>query len=379
MIQTPKIFQVDQLYSNEEIYSSLGVGNAGGIRIKYSPLGNVKRAVLFTSIPTSRQLLENPDKDHIAGDVLVYTGTGRSGDQAISEPNSRFQQQAEHGFPIDGFAQASSRGAATGDSKRWRFPALLELLRCNREQQLDAVGQWRSACIFEFFAHSAATEVAVDVDQAAADLARTTGDWKLKPLDQEIPEQATKAGSATGAGIDMLEPIRKRPLAFEPRQFGLFVRDLLIRTGFEQVEVARFSQDGGINANARLDASVWAVQNLLVQIQAKRWLHTVGRGEVAQLRGSVQPHTAGCIVTTSQFSCAALVESRAPGKVPITVINSLELAGLTHAANMALDRSSQQTACIKPARSPSPWLPRRQCTRWPRLSSHHAPATRAAA
>jgi restriction endonuclease Mrr len=86
-----------------------------------------------------------------------------------------------------------------------------------------------------------------------------------------------------------------------------------------------------------LDASVWAVQNLLVQIQAKRWLHTVGRKEVAELRGSLQPHAAGCIVTTSQFSCAALVESRAPGKVPITVINGLELAGLTHAANMALD------------------------------------------
>jgi hypothetical protein len=337
MIQTPKKFQVGQLYSNEEIYSSLGVGNAGGIRIKSNSLVNVKRAVLFTSIPTPRQLLENPYKDRIEGDVLVYTGTGRSGDQAISGPNARLQQQAEHGFPIYGFAQVSSRRAATGDNKRWRFLGLLEFLRCNREQQLDAVGQWRSAWIFELFVHSAATEVAVDVDQAAADLARTTGDWQLKPLDQEIPEQATKAGSAPGVGIDVLEPIRKRLLAFEPRQFELFVKDLLIRTGFEQVEVTRFSQDGGIDVNARLGASVWAVQNLLVQIQAKRWLHTVGRKEVAELRGSLQPHAAGCIVTTSQFSCAALIESRAPGKVPITVINGLELAGLTHAANLALD------------------------------------------
>ena len=108
MIQTPKTFQVGQLYSNEEIYSSLGVGNAGGIRIKSNPLGNVKRAVLFTSIPTPRQLLENPYKDRIEGDVLVYTGTGRSGDQAISGPNARLQQQAERGFPIYGFAQVSS-------------------------------------------------------------------------------------------------------------------------------------------------------------------------------------------------------------------------------------------------------------------------------
>lgn len=130
---------------------------------------------------------------------------------------------------------------------------------------------------------------------------------------------------------------KKRLLALEPRRFELFVKDLLVSTGFEQVEVTRFSQDGGIDVNARVGAAVWAIPNLLVQVQAKRWLHTVGRKEVAELRGSLQPHAAGCIVTTSQFSRAALIESREPGKVPITVINGLELAGLTHAASMTLD------------------------------------------
>ncbi len=337
MIQIPSTLQVGQAYSNEEIYRSLGVGNAGGIRIKASPLGHVQRAVLFTSIPTPRQLLENPYKDRIEGDVLVYTGTGRSGDQVISGPNARLQQQVEHGFPIYGFVQISSRRATTGDNKRWQFLGLLEFLRCNREQQMDAEGQWRSAWVFELFVHSSMTEVAVDADQAAADLARSVSDWQLKPLDQEIPEHTTTASSLSSVGIEVLEPIRKRLLAFEPRRFELFVRDLLVRTGFEQVEVTRFSQDGGIDVNARLGTSVWAVQNLLVQIQAKRWLHTVGRKEVAELRGSLQPHATGCIVTTSQFSRAALVESREPGKVPITVINGLELAGLTHTANMALD------------------------------------------
>lgn len=337
MAQAPASFEVGQLYSNEEIYSSLGVGNAGGIRIKSNALGSVKRAVLFASIPTHRQLLENPYKDRIEGDVLVYTGTGRSGDQVISGPNARLQQQEQHGFPIYGFVQISSRRAPTGDNKRWRFLGLLEFLRCNREQQLDAEGQWRSAWVFELFVHRTVNKVSVDFDQEAAKLARTTSDWQLKPLDQEIPEQTAKAGGTSSAGIEILEPIRKRLLAFEPRRFELFVRDLLVSTGFEQVEVTRFSQDGGIDVNARVGPSVWAIPNLLVQIQAKRWLHTVGRKEVAELRGSLQQHAAGCIVTTSQFSRAALIESNEPGKVPITVINGLELAGLTHAANMTLD------------------------------------------
>ena len=338
MNSTPTCFEVGHLYSNEEIYSSLGVGNAGGIRIKSDPSGCVKRAVLFTSIPTPRQLLENPYKDRIEGDVLVYTGSGRTGDQVISGSNARIQQQEQHGFPIYGFVQVSSRRAATGDNKRWRFLGLLEFLRCNREQQLDSGGQWRNAWVFELFIHSTVVRVDVEFDRDAANLARAGSDWQLKPLDQEIPEQALETGDITsGPGIETLELIRKRLLAFDPRRFELFVRDLLVSTGFEQVEVTRFSQDGGIDVNARVGAAVWAIPKLLVQVQAKRWLHTVGRKEVAELRGSLQQHAAGCIVTTSQFSRAALIESREPGKVPITVINGLELAQLTHKANMALD------------------------------------------
>lgn len=74
-----------------------------------------------------------------------------------------------------------------------------------------------------------------------------------------------------------------------------------------------------------------------MQVQAKRWLHTVGRKEVAELRGSLQPHAAGCIVTTSQFSRAAILESQEPGKIPITIINGIDLAELTRAAQLQID------------------------------------------
>ena len=62
---------------------------------------------------------------------------------------------------------------------------------------------------------------------------------------------------------------------------------------------------------------MWALGDWLVQIQAKRWIHTVGRKEVAELRGSLQPFARGTIVTTSHFSKAALTESREHGKSPI--------------------------------------------------------------
>ncbi len=74
----------------------------------------------------------------------------------------------------------------------------------------------------------------------------------------------------------------------------------------------------------------------MIQIQAKRWLHTVGRKEVAELRGSLPPHAAGCIVTTSHFSRAAIGESTAAGKIPITVIDGYELANIVSTQNLQL-------------------------------------------
>jgi restriction endonuclease Mrr len=55
-------------------------------------------------------------------------------------------------------------------------------------------------------------------------------------------------------------------------------------------------------------------ENTLVQVQAKRWLHSVGRKEVAELRGSLQPFAKGAVVTTSHFSRAAINEATDDGR-----------------------------------------------------------------
>ena len=61
--------------------------------------------------------------------------------------------------------------------------------------------------------------------------------------------------------------------------------------------------------NAYSGVALWAFGDCLVQIQAKRWIHTVGRKEVAELRGSLQPFARGTLITTSHFSKAALTEA----------------------------------------------------------------------
>jgi restriction endonuclease Mrr len=94
------------------------------------------------------------------------------------------------------------------------------------------------------------------------------------------------------------------------------------------IEVTKFSQDGGIDINAKPNPNSWPIRQLLIQLQAKRWLHTVGRKEVAELRGSLKPHSSGCIVTTGYFSQSAITESNDQGKVPIELVDGYELASI---------------------------------------------------
>jgi len=67
-------------------------------------------------------------------------------------------------------------------------------------------------------------------------------------------------------------------------------------------------------------------EKTVVQVQAKRWLHSVGRKEVAELRGSLQPFAKGAVVTTSHFSRAAINEATDEGKSPIALVDGFRLS-----------------------------------------------------
>ena len=322
-------FTVDQLYSNEEIYRALGVGNAGGIRVKTRAGGATQRIVIMTSLPNSRLLAENPYHDRVEGNVLVYTGAGRLGDQAELGPNAKILLQRNNMFPIWAFQLQTSRRDRSLGPKRWKFLVLLQLLRNFVETQSDVTGVMRNACVFEFFVHRKIAEPVVDSDaETMATLIRESSELGYDDeadREVELNESPLVASSSDASALAI---IRTRLLQQDPKRFEFTIGTLLCKTGFQEVEVTRFSQDGGIDVNARPGQLMWPMQHLLLQVQAKRWVHTVGRREVAELRGSILPHSIGCIITTSHFTRAAITESSGAGKVPIALIGGNELAKL---------------------------------------------------
>ena len=122
------------------------------------------------------------------------------------------------------------------------------------------------------------------------------------------------------------EEVRARLLAMSPKGFEFFIKDLLVHCGYTDVCVTKFSADGGVDVNARAGSRIWVFESSLVQVQAKRWLHSVGRKEVAELRGSLQSFAKGAVITTSHFSKAAINETNEDGKNPITLVDGLRLS-----------------------------------------------------
>jgi len=78
---------------------------------------------------------------------------------------------------------------------------------------------------------------------------------------------------------------------------------------------------GWPSSGFRAGSRIWIFENSLVQVQAKRWLHSVGRKEVAELRGSLQPFARGAVITTSHFTKAAINEASEEGKNPIALVD----------------------------------------------------------
>jgi hypothetical protein len=325
----PSMLQVGVLYSSDEIQTLLGVGNAGGIRVSVGDGGNVTRAALLTSVPTARQLSENPYHDRVEGDTLVYTGTGRQGAQLLAGVNKRLPQQLDRDFPIYCFELIGSRRDSSIGPKRWRFVGLLEYLRHYPGQQIDKTGTLRQVWLFEFRIHTDPATIDIQHDHiVSTNLLQAS---RLQNANEDADrELATHAQEPEEQTHDprLVESVRRAMLADTPGAFEHFVKDLLEATGFCNVAVTQYSQDGGIDVNAHVSDRMWPIADLMLQVQAKRWLHTVGRREVAQLRGSLEPFARGALVTTSHYSRAALLEAASPGRSPIVLIDGQALASI---------------------------------------------------
>lgn len=319
-----KVLKVGQLYSNEEIFKSLKVGNAGGIRLSLVDSA-VLRAVVMTSEQNFHGVRENPYHDRLEGGILTYTAAGKVGQQSLAGVNSRLIEQKTFNFAIHAFSSIASRRDKSVGPSHWKYLGLLEYLRHYPDTQLDADGKIRKVWLFEFKIHdehgplSLASEAAISSEVLTVSRLQAANGFD----DDQIIDEGVRPQVED---VERIERVRSSLLAMEPRRFEFFIKDLLVHCGFLDVCVTRFSADGGVDVNARTGGRIWIFESTLVQVQAKRWLHSVGRKEVAELRGSLQPFAKGAVVTTSHFSKAAINEAGEGGKNPITLVDGFKLS-----------------------------------------------------
>jgi HJR/Mrr/RecB family endonuclease len=315
---------VGELYSNEEIFRSLKVSNAGGIRLSLQDK-IVLRAVIMTSVQGLHGTGENPYHDRLEGDILTFTAAGKIGQQTLAGANNRLIEQKTFNFPIHGFVLIASRRDGSVGPKRWRYLGLLEYLRHYPDTQLDSDGKVRKVWLFEFKIHSEPRILPLSIEASVSKQLLVAS--RLRVASNSEDDLIVGGGDYQQTeNMERIEHVRGKLLAMEPKNFELFIKDLLLHCGFSDVCVTRFSADGGIDVNARAGGRIWIFENTLVQVQAKRWLHSVGRKEVAELRGSLQPFARGAVVTTSHFSKAAINEAGEEGKNPIALVDGLRLS-----------------------------------------------------
>jgi len=109
------------------------------------------------------------------------------------------------------------------------------------------------------------------------------------------------------------------------KRFEELVMQLLFKMGFDEntLNVTPYHGDGGIDVTGVYRAA--GLTEVNVAVQAKRWKGNVQAPTVTSLRGSLQVHQQGIIITTSDFSSGARKEAFAPNKTHITLINGEQL------------------------------------------------------
>ena len=122
--------------------------------------------------------------------------------------------------------------------------------------------------------------------------------------------------------------LKKRLHAMDAYQFEYMIGDLLRKLGYENVVVTKSSGDKGIDVIAEL--TLEGITNVKTVVQVKRFKegNNIGGKIVTQLRGSAVVDQRGLIITTSDFTKDGIAEAKAPGKMPVALVNGEKLVML---------------------------------------------------
>lgn len=315
-------FIVGQNYTNDQISVSLSVENLGGIRPAIDKNKDVRHIAIMTKLHDQyKSIADNPYHDRIEGDVLTYTGQGRSGDQSLTGRNKRITEQYEKPVPLLCFANSARQ--------TYTFRGLLQLLRHYHELQVDSSKKLRKVLVYEFRVHPEIQVVPIGVakDLTASFLPDRTLNSSLE-IEQEIIVPEPDTSTLPEPVLYEVEEIRSHLLSIDPYRFEHVLKGIVEKIGFRDVSVTPPSKDGGIDLNAYVSDENLFFANTHMQFQAKRWRHSVGSGEINSFRGALSSTAKGVFVTTSHFTKAAIQEARHSGKPSIALIDGFSLASL---------------------------------------------------
>lgn len=115
-------------------------------------------------------------------------------------------------------------------------------------------------------------------------------------------------------------------MKIHPKKFEEFIGALLAKLGFTNLEVTKYSSDGGIDVKGTL--IVGTVIKTRMSVQVKRWKNNIPSKVVRELRGGLSTHEQGLIITTSDFSKSAIDEANRSDTQPVGLMNGKELIEL---------------------------------------------------
>ena len=152
--------------------------------------------------------------------------------------------------------------------------------------------------------------------------------WAARGLAFEIQQQNDKVRQA----------LHKLLLEMNPLEFEKLISRLLPEMGFDGVQVTKYHKDGGIDLRGNL--VVDDVVQIKMAVQVKRWKYNVQSPVVQQVRGSLNTHEQGLIITTSDFGKGARKEAAQADKTPIALMNGNQLVQLLMEHGIGVHRST---------------------------------------
>ncbi|MCX5890980.1 MAG: restriction endonuclease [Deltaproteobacteria bacterium] len=323
-------FRVGEHYTNDQIRFSLKLENLGGIRPSISPDKTLRLIAIMTAAEESRKLIcENPYRDRIEDNVLIFTAQGREGDQQLSGRNKRLIEQYVRPIPFYGFINEGNQ--------TYRFLGLLELLRHYQELQADRRRTLRKVWLFEFKIHQLPDVVPIDQASiiSATILSESLNQNPLAYNEREVTDLPGEEKQPDNPEISYeIEDLRGCLLKIPPYNFEHLIKKLMEESGFSDVCVTSASGDGGIDINAYVNIVNDFFGGTHVQAQIKRWRHAVGSVEINKFRGALSATAKGVFITTSHYTRASIVEANHNLKPCITLIDGKRLSRMIIKSNL---------------------------------------------